>query len=100
LPSFSGNTNNDNELPRNTLDRNDLAFSDFSVGLRPFAPVFGLLRCNDTRNVTRRERLPSVSRRNSALVNSVASLRSKPYGVWTKPLARRTLRIGLARSAG
>ena len=65
----------DNELPRITLDRNDLAFSDFSVGLRPFAPVFGFLRCNDTRNVTRRERLPSVSRRNAALVNSVASLR-------------------------
>jgi hypothetical protein len=63
-----GNTNKYKELPRNTPDRKDLRFSDFNVGLPPVALVFGFLRCNDTRNVTRGERLLSVAWRNSALV--------------------------------
>jgi hypothetical protein len=50
-----------------------LAFSDFRVGWCPFAPVFRFLRRNDIQNVTRADRLKSVSRPNSAPVNSVAS---------------------------
>ena len=55
------NPNKDNELRRKPLDRSDLAFSDFSLRFRLFAPVFGFYQRNDTQNVTRRERLRSAS---------------------------------------
>jgi hypothetical protein len=53
----SGNLNKDNGLRRKPRDRNDLAFSDFDFGFRPFPLSFGFFLCNDTRNDTRRERL-------------------------------------------
>src|SRR3972149_4121958 len=40
-------------------DTSDLAFSDSFVRFRPFASVCGFCQRNDTRNVTRREHLPS-----------------------------------------
>jgi hypothetical protein len=43
-------------------DNSDLAFSDSFVGFRPFPSVFRLFQRNDTRNVTRLERLPAFSR--------------------------------------
>jgi len=69
------NPNKDSELRRKPLDRSELGFSDFSLRFRPFAPVFGFFQCNDTRNVTRRERLPSSSRRKLTLINPVIALR-------------------------
>ena len=44
-------------------DTSDLAFSDSFIRFHPFASVFGFCQCNDTRNVTRFDRLPGSPRR-------------------------------------
>jgi hypothetical protein len=58
----------------NVFQGSDLPPLDDFVGFRLFASVFGFCQRNDTRNVTRRERLPSSLVRNSRL--KTLSLRS------------------------
>jgi hypothetical protein len=43
----------------NVFQGSDLPALDYFVGFRPFASVFAFCQRNDTRSVTRRERLPS-----------------------------------------
>jgi hypothetical protein len=54
------NLNEDRPFQRNSHEAKDLPFSEFFVGFRPVAPIFGFFQRNDTRNVTRREQLPSL----------------------------------------
>jgi hypothetical protein len=54
----SRNLNKHGPFQANSHSASDLAFSDSVIGFRPFASVFGFCQRNDTRNDTRRERLP------------------------------------------
>lgn len=53
----SQNPNKDGPFQPNSHNASDLAFADSFVRLRLFASVFGFCQRNDTRNVTRRDRL-------------------------------------------
>jgi hypothetical protein len=57
----SEDPNKDWSFQHNSHEASELAFSDSFVGFHLFASIFGFCKCNDTRNVTRRERLPEFS---------------------------------------
>ena len=76
LERVSKNPNEDGPFSLNSHDASDLAFSDSFVLLRPFASVFGFRQRNDTRNVTRREPLRSLLRRNTYTCSSRSSAES------------------------
>jgi hypothetical protein len=69
------NLNKEGRFQHNWHDVSELALSDSFVGSRLLASVFGFCQCNDTRNDTRPERLPSSSRRKRTRVSFVTALR-------------------------
>jgi len=88
--------NSDKHEPsqRNSQEVSDLTFSDSFVGFRPFTFVFRFFQRNDTRNVTRRENPPGLSRRNTyaclsrsrpATVLSLGYLRDPVREITDKP---------------
>ena len=56
----SPNPNKDGHFSRNSRYANVFAFSDSFVRFRPFAPVFGFCRRNDTRRDRLRETLSGI----------------------------------------
>jgi len=75
LAAVFSNPNKDGAFALKACAAIDLALSDSCVGFRPFASVVGFYQRNDTRNVTRLERLPSSSRRKRTRANFVTALR-------------------------